>query len=123
PTPDSHKLPNSELIFQLLQQQAGDAVSDTQYIIRHAITQKGTLAVLNNVHDSKGIGRSDMGTWTQTDGAVFRRLLGTRNGRPGVFMMTDHAPDMKCKVVIRLYTWAAIPDDPENLGAIVEELG
>jgi hypothetical protein len=62
PTLDFHKLPNSELIFQLLQQQAGDAVSDTQYIIRHAITQPGTTSVLNDAHDSKGIGRSDMGT-------------------------------------------------------------
>jgi hypothetical protein len=123
PTPDSYKLPNSELMFQLLQQQAGDAVSDTKYIIRHAIDQKGTKSVLNAAHDSKGIKPSDMGTWTQTDGAVFRRLLGTRNGRPGAFMTTDHAPDMKCKVVIRLYTWAAIPGDPKNLGAIVEELG
>jgi hypothetical protein len=123
PTPDSYKLPNSELIFQLLQQQAGDAVSDTQYIIKHAITQLGTASVLDAAHDSKGIGRSDMGTWTQKDGAVFRQLLGTRNGRPGVFMTTDHAPDMKCKVVIKLYTWAAIPGDSNNYGAIVEELG
>jgi hypothetical protein len=30
---------------------------------------------------------------------------------------------MKCKVVIKLYTWAAIPGDSRNLGAIVEELG
>lgn len=48
------KLPNSELIFQLLEEQAGDSVADTHFIIRHAITQRGTLAVLQNAHSSKG---------------------------------------------------------------------
>lgn len=121
--PDAPKLPNSELMFQLLQQQTGDAVSDTRLIIRHAITQKGTLAVLKDAHDSKGLALTDMGTWTANDGEVFRRLLGNRNGRPGVFMLTDHPTAMKCKVVTKVYTWAQIPGDEKNYGAMAMEIG
>jgi hypothetical protein len=87
--PDVPKLPNSELISQLLQEQAGDDVSDTRFIIRHAIIQPGTLA-LTDAHESKGLTPTDMGTWTAADGDIYRMLLGTRSGRPGVFMLTDH---------------------------------
>lgn len=53
--PDVPTVPNSELMFQLLQQQAGDAVSDTRLMIRHAITQKGTMVVLRDAYESKGL--------------------------------------------------------------------
>lgn len=117
------KLPNSELIFQLLEDQAGDSVADTRFIIRHAINQKGTVAVLKNAHSSKGIAPTDMGTWTVADRDIFFMLLGTRNGRPALFTQTDHPTAMKCKVVIKIYTWAQIPDDITGKGAMVMELG
>ncbi|TVY84251.1 hypothetical protein LSUE1_G001352 [Lachnellula suecica] len=116
-------LPNSELTFQLLQQQAGDAVSDTRLIIRHAINQKGTLAVMEDAHETKGLALTDLGTWTADDGDIFRRLLGNRNGRPSVFMLSDHPTAMKCKVVTRVFTWARIPGDPSGNGAMAMELG
>lgn len=124
PDGSGDKLPNSELIFQLLQLQSGNAVSDTRFIIRHAITQKGTLSVLKNAHESNGLGDEDMGTWTAANGDVFRQLLGTRNGRPAVFMLTDHPGAMNCKAVIRIFTWAQIPGDPTKPhGAMVMEMG
>jgi hypothetical protein len=58
--PDAPKFPSSELIFQLLQEQAGDDVSDTCFIIRHAITQKGTLAVLTDAMNRRA---SRQRTW------------------------------------------------------------
>jgi len=65
-----------------------------------------------------------MGTWTADDGDVFRRLIGTRNGRLAVFMATDHVDDMKCKGVTTIYTWAKMPGDVVNkYGAMVMELG
>jgi hypothetical protein len=91
--------------------------------MQHAITQPGTASVLKNAHAAKGIPPDVMATWTAADGDVFKSLLGTKNGRSGVYMLTDHAPEMKCKVVTKINTWAAIPDDPTKLGAMVEELG
>lgn len=116
------KVPNSDLMFQLLQQN-GNTVSDTRFIIHHAINQKGTQAVLKDAHESKGLALTDMGTWTATDGDVFQRLLGTRNGRPAVYMVTDHPTAMKCKTVTKVFTWANIPGDSTGLGAMVTELG
>lgn len=116
------KIPNSELVFRLLQQQAGDAIAETRFIIRHAITQKGTMAVIEAAHASKGITGDAMGTFTADDLDVFKSLLGTRNGRPGVFMVTDHPTAMNCRVVIRIFTWAQIPGDAAH-GAMVMELG
>jgi hypothetical protein len=121
--PTAQQLPNSELTFQLLQRQAGDEVSDTRLIIHHPINQKGTRAVLADAHQSKGIAPDAMGTWTAADGDVFRNILGTRNGRPGVFLLTDHPTAMKCKIVSKIYTWARIPKDKSGNAAIAIELG
>ena len=85
--------------------------------------QKGTMAVLRDAHESKGLSLTDMGTWTAANGDVYRRLLGNRNGRPGVFMLTDHPTAMKCKVVSKVYTWAQIPGDVTGKGAIAMEIG
>ena len=79
--------------------------------------------MLKNAHLSKGLKPDEMATWTAADGDIFWSLLGTKNGRSGVYMLTDHAPEMKCKVVTKIHAWAAIPDDPTELGAMVEELG
>ena len=78
--------------------------------------------VLKDAHQSKGLTLTDMGTWTAADGDVYRRLLGNRNGRPGVFMLTDHPTAMKCKVVTKVYTWAQIPGDITGHGAMAMEI-
>ena len=91
--PNAPKFPNSELTFQLLQQQAGDAVSDTRLFIHHAIEQPGTLAVLKDAHQSKDLA------------------------------LTDHPTAMKCKVVTTVYTWAQIPGDITGHGAMAMEIG
>jgi hypothetical protein len=81
------------------------------------------MAVLRDAHESKGLALTDMGTWTAADGEVYRMLLGNRNGRPGVFMLTDHPTAIKCKVVTRVFTWAQIPGDVTGKGAMAMEIG
>jgi hypothetical protein len=117
------KLPNSELIFQISKEQF-DSVADVQFVIRHPISQQGTVAVMQAAHDSKSIAPTDMATWTVSDGGVFFRLLGTKNGRPIAFMSADHPVDLKCRVVTKIFTWAQLPTSPrQNFGAMVLQLG
>ena len=108
PDNTAKKLPNSELVFQILKDQMGDSVSDTKFIVRHLISQVGTVSVIRDAHGSRGIEGSDMGTWTEDDGDIWFRLLGTKNARPAIFMVTDHPAEMKCRGVIKIYTWAQI---------------
>jgi hypothetical protein len=107
--PGTQKLPNSEKIFQILQGQFGDSVADTRFIIRHPLVQKGSISVITGAHLSRGIDLWDMATWTPADGDIWFQLLGTRNGRPTAFMLTDHPDEMHCKTVVKIYTWARSP--------------
>jgi hypothetical protein len=93
------KLPNSELIFQISKEQF-DSVADVQFVIHHPINQQGTVAVMQAAHNSKSIAPTNMTTWTVSDGSVFFRLLGTRNGRPIAFMSANHPVDLQCRVHI-----------------------
>jgi hypothetical protein len=122
--PNTQKLPNSELIFQILTDQFGDTVADTQFIIEHPVVQAGTITVITAAHAARGIAPEAMATWTVADGDIWLQLLGTRNARPSVFMATDHPNEMRCKTVMKIYTWALCPG-ATSLGksSMVLELG
>jgi hypothetical protein len=108
--PGTSKLPNSKLIIQIAKEHF-DLVGDLQFVIRHPISQKGTVKTMQDAHSAKSIALTDMATWTVSDGAVFLRLLGTRK-------------DMKCKVVTKIFTWAQLPTSPtQGRGAMILELG
>jgi hypothetical protein len=55
------KLPNSELLFQN-SKQPFDLVADVQFVIRHPISQNGTVAMMKEAHASKSIEPTEMAT-------------------------------------------------------------
>jgi hypothetical protein len=107
---DTAKLPNSELMFQISKQQF-DSVSDVQFVIRHPINQKRTVAMMTAAHASKSIKPTDMASWAVSDGDMFFSLLGIKNVRPTVFMS-------------KIFTWAQLPSsNARDLGAMILQLG
>ena len=45
---------------------------------------------------------TDMATWTVTDGGISTQHLGTRNGRPTVFILKAHSGKMKYKFFTKI---------------------
>ncbi|KAF2664829.1 hypothetical protein BT63DRAFT_459441 [Microthyrium microscopicum] len=118
--PGTNKLPNSELIYQLW---GKEDISKLQYLWRHPIAQAGSVKMIQEAHQSKNIPFDQIATWTPADGDTWFKLLGTRNGRPGLFLATDHPGDMKCRGVVKIYTLGEVSSYLKTEASLMMELG
>jgi hypothetical protein len=115
-------LPNSELTFQIL---GKEEAANLKYIWHHPIANQGTIKMIKEAHESKQLPLDQVATWTPADGDVFYKLLGTRNGRPAVFMSADHPGVMRCRGVTKIHTTGQISKDKPgvDLASMIMELG
>jgi hypothetical protein len=118
--PGTQKLPNSELIYQIV---GKDDFPSLKYIWRHPIANKGTVQMIQQAYQTKNFALGEITTWTTADGDVWYIFLGTRNGRPAVFISTDHPSVMRCLGVIMIHTQGQISSATTGTASMVEELG
>lgn len=120
---DSQKaLPWSEIMYQNWQLVSkvftkGGSISNLQAVLQKTVTNLGTRAVLTTLYKthqlSMNMGDATWYEWTELDQPeFFMALLGTDNVKGTVWLLNDHAAEIKKKDITSIWTrWSSpFPD-------------
>ncbi|KAL9605737.1 MAG: hypothetical protein Q9179_001084 [Wetmoreana sp. 5 TL-2023] len=108
------QLPWSELIYWTWRSaqahQHGGLISNLRTVVRQNIANEVTWAVLDTLYRNRGLFDDDP-TWIKwtmgEQGHTFEALLGTDNVKGVVWLLNDHAAEMKKKTIKEIWTrWA-----------------
>ncbi|KAF7956123.1 hypothetical protein EAE96_005043 [Botrytis aclada] len=108
---DPKKLSSSSITYQSFQAIAGSKVSGLKIVVQKNVQNPGTRKMIADAYTSQNLNiGSDTGDWAMDANnsakeKTFLTLLGTDNGRPTTYMLTDFHDPLGNKKVTRILTY------------------
>lgn len=125
------RLPNSEIMYQLLMSK-GENPSNLQNVIRMPISNKGSTQMMKKAVQAKFGGdavltqprsfKSDDSDFDDLVGDYWTAINGLDNARPQSFMAADHPKALNGLKITEIIVWPQLPTVP-NMGAMIVKMG